>query len=141
LTFFKNLLRTCKLSLTTINTLPTILINYIILFLDNTLSLLKTYLLNLQNLLQKSLATTLYKTKKSTQVVPSVKHSTNFLSTNHFIENFVRIFYYITQNFTKVNSINALTSFKSSFGEGFIYVRGLFIIFFVDALIVDDEPL
>ena len=141
MTFFKNLLRTCKLSLTTINTLPTTLINYITLFLDNTLSLLKNYLLNLQNLLQKSLATTLYKTKKSTQVVPSVKHSTNFLSTNPFIENFFRIFYYITQNFTKVNSISALTNFKSSFGEGFIYVRGLFIIFFVDALIVDDEPL
>ena len=132
MTFFKNLLRTCKLSLTTINTLPTTLINYITLFLDNTLSLLKNYLLNLQNLLQKSLATTLYKTKKSTQVVPSV---------NPFIENFFRIFYYITQNFTKVNSISALTNFKSSFGEGFIYVRGLFIIFFVDALIVDDEPL
>ena len=141
MTFLKNLLRTCKLSLTTINTLPTTLINYITLFLDNTLSLLKNYLLNLQNLLQKSLATTLYKTKKSTQVVPSVKHSTNFLSTNPFIENFFRIFYYITQNFTKVNSISALTNFKSSFGEGFIYVRGLFIIFFVDALIVDDEPL
>jgi hypothetical protein len=26
-------------------------------------------------------------------------------------------------------------------GDGFLYLRGLFIIFFVDALIADDEPL
>ena len=31
--------------------------------------------------------------------------------------------------------------YKTTLGEGFIYVRGLFIIFFVDALIADDEPL
>jgi len=98
-------------------------------------------LLSLQDLLQKSLSTTFYKTKASSQIVPSVKYSTNFFSNNHFIENFLRIFHYITQNFTKVKSIDTLTNFKSSFGEGFIYVRGLFIIFFVDALIVDDEPI
>lgn len=34
-----------------------------------------------------------------------------------------------------------LLVFKQSVGDGFIYLRGLFIIFFVDALIADDEPL
>jgi hypothetical protein len=38
-----------------------------------------------------------------------------------------------------------LSSFRSTganfFGDGFIYVRGLLLIFMTDALIVDDEPL
>jgi hypothetical protein len=33
------------------------------------------------------------------------------------------------------------TVWKSTFGDGFLYLRGLFIIFFIDALITDDEPL
>ena len=31
--------------------------------------------------------------------------------------------------------------YRFTIGEGFIYIRGLFIIFFADALIADDEPL
>lgn len=34
-----------------------------------------------------------------------------------------------------------LDSSYRTFGEGFIYLRGLFIIFFVDSLITDDEPI
>jgi hypothetical protein len=31
--------------------------------------------------------------------------------------------------------------YKQSFGEGYVYLRGLFIIFFTDACVTDDEPL
>jgi len=31
--------------------------------------------------------------------------------------------------------------FKQMYGDGALYLRGLFIVFFVDALIIDDEPL
>ena len=34
-----------------------------------------------------------------------------------------------------------LNVYNVTFGDGFLYVRGLFIIFFVDALIADDEPI
>lgn len=37
--------------------------------------------------------------------------------------------------------ISFLHIFKHTFGEGFIYIRGLFIIFVMDASITDDEPL
>ena len=35
----------------------------------------------------------------------------------------------------------ALNSFRRSIGDGFIYLRGLFILFFFDAMLTDDEPL
>jgi hypothetical protein len=38
-------------------------------------------------------------------------------------------------------SIYLLNVYKKIFGEGFFYLRGLFIIFFIDAAITDDEPL
>ena len=31
--------------------------------------------------------------------------------------------------------------FKTTFGDGFVYLRGLFVILFIDALIADDEPI
>ena len=43
-------------------------------------------------------------------------------------------------NFNKL-SIYFLNIYKKTIGEGFIYLRGLFIIFFIDAAITDDEPL
>lgn len=49
--------------------------------------------------------------------------------------------YYFSQNQFKTNSIGLLTIVKSTFGDGFLYLRGLFIIFFIDASITDDEPL
>lgn len=43
----------------------------------------------------------------------------------------------------KKNAImfNFINIYKKSFGEGYVYLRGLFIIFFVDACVTDDEPL
>lgn len=40
-----------------------------------------------------------------------------------------------------IKYLHALYTYKTLFGEGFFYIRGLFIIFLVDALITDDEPL
>lgn len=37
--------------------------------------------------------------------------------------------------------LSSLDLIKRSFGEGFVYLRGFFIIGFVDALITDDEPI
>jgi len=49
-------------------------------------------------------------------------------------------FYTLSYNW-KIWAIQLLRVFKKTFGEGFLYLRGLFIIFFTDALITDDEPL
>ena len=38
-------------------------------------------------------------------------------------------------------TLAVLDFFRRTFGEGFVYLRGLFIVFSADALIVDDEPL
>lgn len=35
----------------------------------------------------------------------------------------------------------SLNTFKRSIGEGVIYIRGLFVLFFFDAMLTDDEPL
>jgi len=44
---------------------------------------------------------------------------------------------------TKVRNLlfYLLSVYNTTLGEGFLYVRGLFCIFFVDALIADDEPI
>jgi hypothetical protein len=48
----------------------------------------------------------------------------------------------LTLNLKKnTKRLQALYNYKTLFGEGFFYIRGLFIIFLVDALITDDEPL
>lgn len=41
----------------------------------------------------------------------------------------------------KLSSIDLVNFYKQITGEGFIYLRGLFIAFFVDACLTDDEPL
>lgn len=41
----------------------------------------------------------------------------------------------------KVYSIVLLNAWKKTIGTGFIYLRGLFIICFIDAMLTDDEPL
>jgi hypothetical protein len=38
-------------------------------------------------------------------------------------------------------SVIFLNSYKRVVGEGFLYIRGLLIVFIVDACITDDEPL
>jgi hypothetical protein len=76
--------------------------------------------------------------------------------TNLFKNNFVIFFFFNNTsnifnlfflNYLKTNlnlnklSIYFLNVYKKIFGEGFFYLRGLFIIFFIDAAITDDEPL
>lgn len=41
----------------------------------------------------------------------------------------------------KSNFQRYLTILKRTFGEGFIYIRGLLVIFLIDASVTDDEPL
>ena len=85
------------------------------------------------------------------------KNSIRFTnSTNLFKNNFLIFYYYnnlnnflnfLFLNYIKTNfnfkqvSIYFLNIYKKTFGEGFFYIRGLFIIFFIDACITDDEPL
>jgi len=38
-------------------------------------------------------------------------------------------------------SVLFLSNFKKTFGDGFLYLRGLFILFFIDACLTDDEPI
>ena len=65
-----------------------------------------------------------------------------FLITNNIIyTKYLSFINHFFQNFFKKNFIKFLTIFKATFGDGALYLRGLLIIFFVDALIVDDEPL
>lgn len=78
------------------------------------------------------------------------------LSTNTIKNNFIIYFFfnnvstvfsdlflnYIKTNLKfKNNSISLLDTYKRTFGDGFLYIRGLFLIFFIDACITDDEPL
>lgn len=64
-----------------------------------------------------------------------------------FFNNFKNTTSLWLSNIFKANSdINAisiyfLNIYKRTFGEGFFYIRGLAIIFFIDACITDDEPL
>jgi hypothetical protein len=54
----------------------------------------------------------------------------NFFKTNLFFSLFFKDFLIYLSN-----------QYKKTFGEGYFYIRGLFIIFFIDACITDDEPL
>lgn len=70
----------------------------------------------------------------------------NFLI--YFFFNFNAFFSFFTHyHFLKTNfnftflRIKLLNGYLRTFGDGFIYLRGLFLIFFVDACITDDEPL
>ena len=81
----------------------------------------------------------------------------NFHSSTNLIKNNFMIFFVFNNliygvnsfflNFFKTNfnlnkiSLYFLNIYKRSFGEGFFYLRGLFLIFFIDASITDDEPL
>lgn len=61
-----------------------------------------------------------------------------YINFNKFINN---VFLFV--NLFKIKSIylNCLDIYKRTFGDGFLFVRGFFIIFSIDALITDDEPL
>lgn len=62
------------------------------------------------------------------------RHASSFTLSN-------KVFYSIFV--TKLRSLfnYLLNVYNTTLGEGFLYVRGLFFIFFVDALIADDEPI
>jgi len=49
--------------------------------------------------------------------------------------------YFLVFNFLKFLSSFLYDLSQRVFNEGFVYIRGLFLIFFTDALIADDEPL
>ena len=49
--------------------------------------------------------------------------------------------FYFLQNTFKQALIYLLDVWKRTIGDGFIYLRGLFIIFFIDACLTDDEPI
>ena len=61
--------------------------------------------------------------------------------------------YYINKSIVKLNIftfiyincksfyLNLLNSYKRTIGDGFLYLRGLFIICFIDACLTDDEPI
>ena len=48
--------------------------------------------------------------------------------------------HYLVSN-TILFSIRFLEIFRKTLGDGFIYLRGLFFLFFVDACLTDDEPI
>ncbi len=94
---------------------------------------------------------------KSKKIIFKNKNFIKFnLLTNLFKNNFFIFFFYNNLNNTFsyliLNLIKTNTHFKNIliylidqrkriFGEGFIFIRGLFIIFFIDACLTDDEPL
>jgi hypothetical protein len=60
------------------------------------------------------------------------------------LKNTLNFFFlsFIKTNFIFKNlNIYFLDIYKRTFGDGFIYIRGLFLIFFIDACVTDDEPL
>jgi hypothetical protein len=69
-----------------------------------------------------------------------LKSSTKFQKLNIFNLNFYSFIYSLLFFFEQF-SRKCLFIFKTSFGEGLGLIRGLFIIFFFDALLIDDEPL
>ena len=62
---------------------------------------------------------------------------TNYTSYSNFNTN---LFYSLIKSL-KVTLINLLNIFKRTIGDGFLYLRGLFIICFIDACLTDDEPI
>ena len=70
---------------------------------------------------------------------------------NNIIVFYVNNYYNVTNSITnwllylninsKHYSILLLSNFKKTFGDGFLYLRGLFILFFIDACLTDDEPI
>jgi hypothetical protein len=73
------------------------------------------------------------------------KHFLFFARSN--IYNYITLremfLYVLTQLSLLFKTLTAkfLYLYKTIFGEGFLYLRGLVVIFFVDANLTDDEPL
>ncbi len=65
-----------------------------------------------------------------------------YLITNSYYQYTYNLnFFYSLQNTFKLTFVYLLDVFKRTIGDGFIYIRGLFIIFFIDACLTDDEPI
>ena len=62
----------------------------------------------------------------------------NFLHQPFSLTSVKNISLYIT---FKTLFLKQLLTFKKSIGDGFLYLRGLFILCFIDAALTDDEPL
>ena len=62
-----------------------------------------------------------------------------FFNKNYFIYIYINNFHFLN-NFKKFNYTFKFLK-KQTFGEGFNYIKGLFLIFFIDGSITDDEPL
>jgi len=78
-------------------------------------------------------------------------HFSNFFKSNFLIffvfNRVVSVVSELVLTFFKINfnltflRIKLLNIYRYAFGEGFLYIRGLLIIFFIDASFTDDEPL
>jgi hypothetical protein len=64
-----------------------------------------------------------------------------FNNLNRTFLNIVRLMIFSNINLIYKFSLILLKNFKQTLGEGYVYARGLFIIFFIDASITDDEPI
>ncbi len=97
-----------------------------------------------------------FQIKKNLNSFYILKSFNFFNNVSLFNQNFIIYFFYnnlknnfnfLFLNFIKTNlnfnkiSLYLLNIYKRTIGEGFIYIRGLFIIFFIDACVTDDEPL
>lgn len=94
-----------------------------------------------------------FRFKKKNRTSFSLLHSRKKARTLlHFKKNFLFFFFKFNSfsyllslvknniNFSQL-SVWFLRTFTRTFGEGFLYIRGLFLIFFIDASFSDDEPL
>jgi len=64
-----------------------------------------------------------------------------YINNYYNINNFIFNLYVLLSTFIKHYSVLFLSTFKKTFGDGFLYLRGLFILFFIDACLTDDEPI
>ena len=114
-------------------------------------NIIDNYKFNPSNLLvsNKQILKGLKKRKITPTNSNSFTESTLFLNTGfvYFIQNYYTINSLVLnsilsfQSFLKNTLINLLDTFKRTFGDGFLYLRGLFILFFIDACLTDDEPI
>ncbi len=116
-------------------------------------SLIKTIRLQKIFFFQKANLFFFKKSIKKTYVLKTKKNNYFFLFKSNFLFFYVfnkfspllNYLYYLFNISFIVNKKIFLIFFnnfiKKTFGEGYLYIRGLFIIFFIDSLLTDDEPL
>ena len=131
--------------------------------LSQSVNIIKKHLASLKqdNLIQNNFNLTklVFSNKQSNASLK--RHASNYLTKNtnfnpiltennvviYYITNYYTINSLISNSFTLIlsfirsNSVILLDVFKRTFGDGFLYLRGLFILFFIDACLTDDEPI